>query len=113
MATIKTVNKVSFLFGSRVMTLLQRFWNIKTMEEIGERLSSPTFEDIAVILYCAHENACFYMKKDLIVESADHMHFFIDEAGMDKVQQIIAEGFEDIMRVHTAQAGAKKKAVPK
>lgn len=112
MAQIKTVNKVSFLFGVRFITLLQKGFGISKLEEIGERLASPTFEDIALILFSAHENACFYMRKDLVIESADYMHFFIDDIGMEKAMTLLTDGMSELMNVQ-GNATTKKKAAPK
>ncbi|HPF92787.1 MAG TPA: hypothetical protein PLV65_02550 [Tenuifilaceae bacterium] len=113
MATIKTVQtkkgKVSFLFGVRFITLLQKSLGLKNLEEIGERLQNPSIEDIAVILFAAHENSCFYNRTDLDIENADYMHFFIDEVGMNKVMEVLTDGISELMNI---EGTTKKKASP-
>ena len=114
MASIKTVNKTSFLFGVRFITLLQKKLGISKLEEIGEKLSSPTFEDIAIILFCAHENACFFQRKDLHIESEDYMHFFIDEIGINKAMEVLTDGMSELLSVQSDKGGGtKKKVAPK
>jgi hypothetical protein len=117
MATIKTVRvkneTISFLFGVRFLTLLQKTLNIETFEEIGARLQKPTFEDIAKILFCAHENACFYLRKELTIEDADRMHYTLDDMGIEKAMEVLSDGMSELMAVTNGTQGAKKKAVPK
>jgi len=104
---------VSFLFGVRFIALLQRSLGIANLEEIGERLTKPTFDDIAKILFCAHENACFFNRKDLVIENSDFMLYFIDDIGLEKVMQIVSEGVGEMMSVVGSNAKpTKKKAAP-
>jgi len=115
MATIKTVKvgkeTLSFLFGVRFLTLLQKSLKIDTFEEIGAKLEKPTFEDISKILFCAHENACFYLRKELVVEDADRMHYTLDEMGIEAAMTLLSDGMGELMSVEGK--GAKKKVVPK
>ena len=110
---IKTVTtkqgKVSFLFGVRFITLLQKALDIKNLEDIGKQLEAPTFEDVATMLMCAHENACFYNRKDLVIENVDWMLLLIDELGVAPVMELLTDGLSELMAV---EKGAKKKAKP-
>lgn len=113
LTTIKTKSgDVTFLFGVRFITLLQEQLGLKTFEEIGERLASPTFRDIALILFCAHENACFFLRKELTIENADFMHYLMDEIGIEKPTQIMTDGIQELFSVMEGKT-VKKKVTPK
>jgi len=112
MVEIKTIKSkqgsIALLFGVRFITLLQKKLHIENLEQIGDRMISPTFEDVASILFCAHENACFYQRKDLTVDSVDFMLFLLDEIGTKRAVDIIAEGMQETMNVQGG-GGEKKK----
>jgi len=106
--TTKEQGKVSFLFGVRFISLLQKSFGIKNLEDIGQQLENPTLDDVATMLYLAHENACFYMRNDLTIESGDRMLFLVDEVGMEEVMNLLADGLSDMTKV----GGSKKKVSP-
>jgi len=119
MARITTVNKVDFLFGFRVLKQLKAVTDITDMAVMAEKFQSFGGESVDIsevidfvskILWVAHENACFYKRLGLDIESPDMMLFFIDEVGIKKATEIAFDGFSQMMQVEqTAPAPTKKK----
>jgi len=116
--TIKseTFGDISFLWGSRILELIPNELGVKTISELGKHMQDS--EDVGIIrklLNLAHENACFFMKKDLQIEP-NMMSYFIDDiGGIEEGFKIISAGISEMMRVNNPQlmGSTKKKTAPK
>jgi hypothetical protein len=104
--------KISFLFGTRFLTQLKNHYKIDEFEQLGKVLESPDISTLSQMLFLAHENACFFMRKDLMIDDVERMYFFIDEIGIEEASNFIMEGLKALIDVKgETKEGVKKKKV--
>jgi hypothetical protein len=96
---------VSFLFGTRALSIASKLMGVGGLNEFARKFSDPGFEEVVTLLYAGHENACFYLKKDLVVKDRDDMFLVLDEIGMTKGMEVVTEA---IMQMAGDMAGKKK-----
>lgn len=108
MTELITVNGISFLPGTRVLAVAGKKLDIQGFQVFGKVFQEAGFEEVAALLWAAHENASFFKKTDLVYETPDHMYQFIDEVGLQKAMEVMTKLLEGMMG-----EGSKKKAVAK
>lgn len=98
---------ITFLPGTRMLAVAGRHLNIKGFEVFAKVFNDAGFEEVAVLLWAAHENASFFKKTDLVYETPDHMYCFIDEVGLTEAMEVMAS----ILTGAIGEGGKKKAGV--
>jgi hypothetical protein len=99
--------EVSFLFGTRALSIAAKNMGAESISKFAAKFSEPSFADIAQLLFAGHENACFYMKKDLVYQNTDEIYEFIDDIGMGEMTALMTAAMQDM----SGNSGGKKKEV--
>jgi len=107
-ADFDTDKEISFLFGMRFIDNLLEAFGKETLEDVGNIISEKTkVSDIATILFIAHENACFFMRKNLSVESKERMLFLVDQMGLQESILFVAKGFTESISMNVDESKKK------
>lgn len=105
--TIETTRgKVTLLYGVRTLSIASKLKGIEGIGAFMQAMTNPSFEDVAILLFAGHENACFEQKKDLVFTDIDDCFKLIEEIGLADAVKYVNEGIHQIVGTLT---GSKKK----